>query len=107
MRKLIVTAMLVCLAITATATEIPGSKGVPDLTKGGELTRINRRWAGPVGIYCGAWRPVQGRDNAHQSKYVRQFQVLKVEKGSPADGILNVGDVILGAEAVALVGSTG
>lgn len=92
--------MFACLAMASLAndTEIPGSKGVPDLTKGGELTRINERWAGPIGIYCGVWRPVQGRDNAHQAKYVRQLLVQEVEEGSPADGVLQQGDVILGAD---------
>jgi hypothetical protein len=44
---------------------LPGRRpcaGIPDLTKGGELTRINKRWVGPVGIHCGAWR-ARGRSN--------------------------------------------
>jgi hypothetical protein len=96
MKKLIITAACVCLTMTAMAneTEIPGTGGIPDLTKGGKLTRINERWAGPVGIYCGSWRP-SGKQKIAD---VRQLQVLEVQKGSPADGILEVGDVILGAD---------
>ncbi|MHC4253659.1 MAG: DUF6288 domain-containing protein, partial [Planctomycetota bacterium] len=98
MRSLFVGVALMCVMTSVEAAEIPGSKGVPDLTKGGELKRINKRWAGPLGIYCGAWRPVQGRDNSHQAKYVRQLLVLEIDKGSPADGILEKDDVILGAD---------
>ena len=75
---------------------IEGSEAVPDLTKGGELTRINKRWAGPLGIYCGAWRPRQGKND--DLDYVRQLLVMEIDKGSPADGVLKVGDVILGAD---------
>ena len=86
--------MCLCSTMATGAADEPGS-AVPDLTKGGELTRINSRWVGPVGIECGAWRPRQRSDDA---KYVRQLQVLEVDKGSPADGILAEGDVILGAD---------
>ncbi|MBT3199953.1 MAG: cadherin-like domain-containing protein [Phycisphaerales bacterium] len=94
MRNLIITALCACLTITASAADKP-AKPIPDLTKGQELTRINKRWVGPVGIYCGAWRPRQRSD---EQKYVRQLLVLEVDKGSPADGALEVGDVILGAD---------
>lgn len=86
--------MCIGLAVTTgAAAELGG--GVPDLTKGGELIRINKRWVGPVGIFCGSWRPRQGSD---EQKHVRQLLVLEVEKGSPADGVLAEGDVILGAD---------
>ena len=95
MKKLIITAACVCLAMTARAneTEIPGTGGIPDLTKGGVLTRINLRWAGPLGIFCGSWRP-----RGQKIEDVRQLQVLAIEKGSPADGVLKIDDVILGAD---------
>ena len=95
MRKLITTAVCACLAMTAMAadTDIPGTGGVPDLTKGGQLTRINKRWAGPIGVYCGSWRP-----RGQKMEDVRQLLVMEVEKGSPADGVLEFGDVILGAD---------
>ena len=84
------------VASFSAAENFPGSD-VPDLTKGGELTRINRRWVGPVGIHCGAWRP-DNRRYEEQLQFVRQLLVLEIEKGSPADGMLAVGDVILGAD---------
>ena len=96
MRKLIIVAVCLCVAAASEAADKP-AKPIPDLTKGGELTRINKRWVGPLGIYCGAWRPRQRSD---EQKYVRQLLVLEVEKGSPADGILEVGDVILGADGI-------
>jgi hypothetical protein len=87
--------MCVCLAINALSneTQIPGTGGIPDLTKGGTLTRVNLRWAGPAGIFCGSWRP-----RGQKVEDVRQLQVLAIEKGSPADGILKIDDVILGAD---------
>ena len=94
MQKLIITALFVCLTITAGAADDPGS-GVPDLTKGEELTRINERWVGPIGIFCGAWRPRQRSD---EQKDIRQLLVLEVEEGSPADSILAEGDVFLGGD---------
>jgi len=93
MRALSVGVALMCVMASAEAADIPGTNGVPDLTKGGELTRINKRWVGPVGIYCGSWRP-----RGQKMTDVRQLLVLEVEKGSPADGILEVGDVVLGAD---------
>ena len=94
MRKLMIAAMFVCLTMTAGASGEPGG-AVPDLTKGEELTRINERWVGPVGIYCGAWRP---RQRSNEAQWVRQLLVQKIQEGSPADGVLQVGDVILGAD---------
>ena len=96
MRQLIMAAICVCLTVTAGSADELGN-GVPDLTKGGELTRINKRWVGPLGIYCGSWRP-DNRRFQEQLKFVRQLLVLEVEKESPADGILAEGDVILGAD---------
>lgn len=95
MNKLMIACVSWCLAMAAMAadTDIPGTNGVPDLTKGGELTRINERWVGPLGIHCGSWRP-----RGQKFEDVRQLLVLEVDKGSPADGILEVGDVILGTD---------
>lgn len=80
---------LLCLVLTGQV-----QSAVPDLTKGGKLTRINERWVGPIGIHCGAWRIGRG----DKMEDVRQLQVLEVDKGSPADGVLQVDDVILGAD---------
>ncbi len=93
MRTIITTAICVCLTVTAKASDKTGS-AVPDLTQGGELTRVNKRWAGPVGIHCGTWRITGGQG----MKDVRQLKVLEIDQGSPADGVLEVDDVILGAD---------
>lgn len=97
MKKHITAAMCACLtmamAATANETEIPGMGGVPDPTQLGELlsTRPHRaRWVGPVGIYCFNFKAEDNR--------LKQLRVEEVDKGSPADGILNVGDIILGAD---------
>ena len=90
---LMFSALCMCLTPATNAKDIPGTNGVPDLTKGGILKRINLRWAGPVGIFCGSWRP-----RGQKITDVRQLQVLQIEKGSPADGILQIHDVILGAD---------
>ncbi len=68
---------------------------IPDLTKGGELTRHNAFLVGPAGFNSWIWRPRQRSDD---KKHIRQFQVEAVDKGSPADGILAKGDVIIGAD---------
>jgi len=89
------TATFALLGLSAPCQAQKPGEGVPDLTKGGELTRINERWAGPIGVHFGYWRPRQG---SNEQKWVRQLLVQKIEEGSPADGVLEVGDVILGAD---------
>ena len=94
MRKVFITAL--CISLTcASGVAVEPESAIPDLTKGGELTRINERWAGPLGIYCGMWRARQRSDD---QMYIKQLLVQSIDKGSPADGILEVGDVILGAD---------
>ncbi len=68
---------------------------IPDLTKGEELTRRNEFLVGPAGFTCDIWRARQG-SNEHE--FIRQCRVIEVEEGSPADGLLRKGDVILGAD---------
>lgn len=86
--------LITLLLVPLQAADGP-KKPIPDLTKGEELNRINERWVGPLGIYCGAWRP---RQRSQEAKWVRQLLVQSVDKGSPADGVLQKGDVILGAD---------
>ena len=94
MRNHFIITICLCLMLSVGVAEEPVS-GIPDLTKGGELTRINERWAGPLGIFCGMWRARQRSDD---QMYIKQLLVQSIDKGSPADGILEVGDVILGAD---------
>ena len=68
---------------------------IPDLTKGERLTRFNDLSISPIGVYSEIWRARQ-RSNEHD--YIRQFIVRKVDQGSPSDGLLFAGDVVLGVD---------
>ncbi len=63
---------------------------VPDLTQGGERDESHDWNLGPTGATGWIW----GRD--YHSTDSRQILVTQVDEGSPADGVLEVGDVILG-----------
>lgn len=65
---------------------------VPDLTQGGQ--RDNRHdWnLGPTGARGWIWGHHLETTNA------RQILITQVDEGSPADGVVEVGDVILGVE---------
>ncbi len=88
---------LLALALTAIlAAPLPalsaGALKVPDFTKGDAIpAKAKHDWnLGPTGlrgwIFC----------DKMVTSDARQIAITKVEKGSPADGILAVGDVILG-----------
>lgn len=70
----------------------PAKAKCPDFTKGDKIPDgWTHDWTlGPTGtrgwIYC----------DTHTTTGSRQIKITKVEKGSPAEGILEVGDVILG-----------
>lgn len=78
--------------------EIPGltAKGkkemeeIPDLTRGGQKNDKHDWNLGPTGARGWMWGMRLRTD------YARQILVTKVDAGSPADSILEVGDVILG-----------
>lgn len=84
------------LALLAQAHVAMAARGAkvtcPDFTKGDPIPEgWTHDWTlGPTGmrgwIYC----------DTHTTTDARQIKVTKVEKGSPADGIVEVGDVILG-----------
>jgi len=84
----------------AKAVTIPGltAKGqrelskcpVPDLTAGGEKNDRHDWNLGPTGARGWMWGMMLQTDCA------RQILITKVDAGSPADGVLEVGDVILG-----------
>jgi len=78
---------LLC-AVSALAEWAPPD--VPDLTKGGTNFNDHSWTLGPTGARGWIWEwNVETID-------ARQILVTQVDKGSPADGILDVGDVILG-----------
>ena len=65
---------------------------VPDLTAGGKIDDKHDWNLGPTGArgWIWGWRL--------QTTKARQIYITQVAKGSPADGILKTGDVILGVE---------
>jgi len=67
----------------------PAPKG-PDLTAGGKPDKAHDWNLGPTGARGWIW--------AHRLETIsaRQILVTKIDRGSPADGVLVVGDVILG-----------
>lgn len=80
---------------------IGASAAVPDFTKGEVLDpnhhkkKIQDRTMGPTGL----WGQVYSRNMKHgASRDARQFLVTQVETGSPGEGKIQVGDVVLGTD---------
>ena len=73
--------------VRATEDAVPNP---PDLTAGGVRDKTHDWLLGPTGLW-GWIYTLKGRTTC-----ARQILVTAVEKGSPADGILDSGDVILG-----------
>lgn len=84
---MVVAVVLLGLAVPFCAS---AKDGIPDLTQGGVRDKAHDWTLGPTGARGWIW----GKDL--ETTQARQILVTKVEKGSPADGILNEGDVILG-----------
>lgn len=85
--------LLVGLAgMTAHAAGAKQEPPVPDLTQGGRADDSHDWTLGPTGARGWVYT-----SSGHSAK-ARQILVTAVAKGSPADGILNVGDVILGVD---------
>ena len=68
-----------------------GKPPVPDLTKGGTKDDKHGWNLGPTGARGWIWGWLLETTDA------RQILITRVDKGSPADGVLRAGDVILGA----------
>ncbi|MHC4503758.1 MAG: DUF6288 domain-containing protein [Planctomycetota bacterium] len=84
--------LLVGLFVACTHTAMAarrGGSGNPDFTRGGKPEAYHDYTLGPTGAR--GWIYGKGTTDA-----ARQILVTKVEKGSPADGVLEPGDVILG-----------
>ena len=90
----VLTAATFLAAPAFAAKEAPS---VPDLTKGGKFADKKKEqhdWnLGPTGLRGAMWAWQMVTTEA------RQILVTKVDKGSPADGIVQVDDVILGVGA--------
>ena len=87
------------LLSAALCSAAPNGK-VPDFTKGEVLDPNHKkkkyydRAMGPTGL----WGEVDSQDMANgASRDARQFRITKVEAGSPAEGKIKLGDVVIGA----------
>ena len=83
-------AVLAPIGGMAVAQEPQPAAAVPDLTKGGELETTGFYHLGPTGA--------QGRMYVKDfmTREARQILITNVEEGSPAEGVLEIGDVVLG-----------
>ena len=83
-------------------SKLPENKPVPDLTKE-VVTDLNHTYhLGPTGARgwihkVGSYATPDDFEGYFTNEKSRQILITKVEKGSPADGVLVAGDVILGA----------
>ena len=91
--------VFIALLSAALCSAAPKGK-VPDFTKGEVLDPNHKkkkyydRAMGPTGL----WGEVYSQDMANgASRDARQFRITKVEAGSPAEGKIQVGDVVIGA----------
>ena len=91
MKSLAIAALFLCGVAAAVRAESPAAPQPPDLTAGGERDKSHDWLLGPTGLRGWMWY----RDG--RTTDARQILVTAVDPGSPADGILAVGDVILGA----------
>jgi S1-C subfamily serine protease len=84
--------ILAALLLTVALCQARGRPPVPDLTKGGARDDKHDWTLGPTGArgWIWAWDL--------ETTPSRQVLVTQVDKGSPADGVLEVGDVILGID---------
>lgn len=95
MKNLPITVFLLLAAATlalspSSAGELPGAVP-PDFTAGGKKDESHDWLLGPTGLR--GWMYFRREDQTATS---RQILITAVDKGSPADGILHVNDVILG-----------
>lgn len=90
--------VLMLIGASAPARETTTGAAIPDLTKGGVLETEGYYHLGPTGA--------QGRMYVEKfmTTKTRQILIIKVDAGSPADGVLEVGDVILGIGAKRFAG---
>ena len=84
------TFLTVVIGLLGSGPVVAAPSRAPDLTQGGVKDDKHDWTLGPTGMRGWIW----GRDL--ETTDARQILITKVEKGSPADGVLEVGDVILG-----------
>lgn len=91
----LISGRIICAALFVFSSAVNAAEkpAVPDLTKGGVKDDGHDMTLGPTGArgWVWAWRA--------QTTDARQILITDVAKGSPAAGILQTGDVILGVDA--------
>jgi hypothetical protein len=94
MKKTVLLSYLSTLALTILLAKglLAAHSGPPDLTQGGKKTDTYDWTLGPTGARGWAWgRHCQTSDS-------RQILITKVAPGSPTEGVLQEGDVLLGVD---------
>jgi len=87
---LCVASLVVAIALVSGSPLVAAPPPVPDLTQGGKKDDAHDWTLGPTGARGWIW----GRDL--ETTEARQILITQVEKGSPADRVLEADDVILG-----------
>jgi hypothetical protein len=93
--RFVFSCVAVCLFLGLAFENVDAQKTkvkIPDFTRGDQIPKgVDHDWnLGPTGAR--GWMFCEGMT----SEQARQILVTEVEKGSPADGVIQVGDVILG-----------
>ncbi len=95
-RRMLPPALAVLVACTGAFAGRSGQTVEPDYTKGEKLEGKLNCWnLGPIGAIGNIWGN-RAIGTAEQTKDTRMIQIRSVTRGTPADGVLKVGDVILG-----------
>ena len=89
------------LAFSPSSAGEPAGAVPPDFTAGGKKDDSHDWLLGPTGLR--GWMFIRHEDLTASS---RQILVTAVDKGSPADGMVQVNDVILGVCLLATTGSS-
>lgn len=103
---MIIMAAALLLGLPSMAVAGPRDKAAPappDLTQGGKPDNKHRWTLGATGARGWVWsRYVAG---GSENTDARQILITEVAKGSPADGVLNAGDVVTGLNGQAFGGN--
>ena len=96
----LVTGVIFLLNTWLNAASLSSKAEQPDFTKGGQIPEgYKHDWnLGPTGARGWIY------SNRLETSSARQILITKIEPGSPADGTLKVGDVILGLDAIPFEG---
>ena len=90
MRRVSFAALAILILLSAPVMTLRAETKIPDLTRGGKPDKTHDWTLGPTGArgWIWGWK-------GHTTK-ARQILITEVAEGSPADGVLTKGDVILG-----------